>query len=95
MQISLNTYMSIDKQGYFCYIKFMSYSLHHTKGALMLSTDDRQQVLAWSGRQPGKQASMALIIESDFDDIESLVEKSGTGMRDQDCQPGPRKPTWH
>jgi len=73
--------MSIDKQGYFCYIRFMRYSLHHTKEALMLSTDDRQQVLAWSEQQPGKQASMALIIESDFDDIESLVERSGTGIR--------------
>jgi len=87
--------MSIDKQGYFCYIRFMRYTLHHLKETLMLSTEDRQQVPAWSERQPGKHASMVSIIESDFDDIESLVEKSGTGMRDQDCQPGPRKPTWH
>jgi hypothetical protein len=73
----------------------MCYTLHHSKETLMLSTEDRQQVPAWSERQSGKYASMVSFIESDFDDIESLVEKSGTGLRDQDCQPGLEKPTWH
>jgi hypothetical protein len=87
--------MSIDKQGYFCYISFMCYTLHHSKETLMLSTEDRPQVPSWSERQPGKRAGTVSIIEPDFDDIESRVEKSGTGLRDQDCQPGLRKPTWH
>lgn len=73
--------MAIDKQGYFCYLRCMCYSLQHPKGTLLLATEDRQQVLAWSERHPGKHASMASVIESDFDDMESLVEKSGTGIR--------------
>ena len=75
--------MAIDKQGYFCYINFTRYPLHHLKGTLMMSTKDehRQQVLAWIERLLKKHASMAFIFESVFDDIESLVEKSGTGMR--------------
>ena len=47
----------------------------------MLSTDDRQQALACSERQQGKHASTVSIIESGFADIESLVEKDGTGIR--------------
>lgn len=43
--------------------------------------EDRQQALAWSERQLGKHSSMAFIIETEFDVTESLVEKSGTGMR--------------
>ncbi len=63
----------------------------------MLSTEDRQQVLVWSEQQPGKHTSMAFIIEWDFDEIESLIEKTGTGMRaeEENYQPGVRKPTWH
>ena len=47
----------------------------------MLSMEDNQQVLAWSERQQGKHISMASIVESSFDDGESLVERSGTGIR--------------
>ena len=47
----------------------------------MPSTEDRQQVLAWSERQQGKHASMVSIMESSFDDIENLIEGSGTGIR--------------
>ena len=48
-----------------------------------MSTKDehRRQVLAWIERLLDKHANMAFIFESVFDDIESLVEKSGTGMR--------------
>jgi hypothetical protein len=59
----------------------MRYTLHHSKGTLTLSAEDRQQALAWSERQLGKHASTAFNIETEFDDNESLVEKSGTGMR--------------
>ena len=76
----------------------------------MLSTDDGQQVLERSERQAGEQTSMAFIIELEFDDIESLVERSGSGicteekigfrpiqgmLAGQDYQSGVRKPTWH
>lgn len=49
----------------------------------MMSTKDehRQQVLAWIAQLLKKHASMAFIFESVFDDIESLVEESGTGKR--------------
>jgi hypothetical protein len=59
----------------------MCYTLQYSKGTLTLSTEDRQQALAWSERQLGKHSSMAFIIETEFDVTESLVEKSGTGMR--------------
>lgn len=81
MQIRLNTFMAIDKQGYLCYINFMPYPLHHSTKTLMPSTEDRQQTLAWSERRPSQHANKALGIETEFYDIESLVEKSGTGMR--------------
>ena len=58
----------------------MGYSLHHSKGTLMLSTEDMQQVLERCERPPGKQAGMALIIESDFDDNENQIERTGTGL---------------
>jgi hypothetical protein len=88
----------------------MCYTLHYSEKTLMLSTDDRQQVLGWSERQAGEHTSMAFIIELDFDDLESLVERSGTGicaeekigckpiqgmLAGQDYQSGVRKPTWH
>jgi len=47
----------------------------------MPSTEDRQQTPAWSERRPGQHANNVFRIELDFRDIESLVEKSGTGMR--------------
>ena len=47
----------------------------------MLSTEDGQQDPAWSERQLGNHANTASVIESDFDDNESLVERSGTGIR--------------
>jgi len=88
----------------------MCYTLHLSEKALMLSTDDGQQVLERSERQAGEQTSMAFIIELEFDDIESLVERSGSAicteekigcrpiqgmLASQDYQSGVRKPTWH
>ncbi len=48
-----------------------------------MSTKDehRRQVLAWIERLLDKHANMAFIFESVFDDIESLVGNSITGMR--------------
>ena len=67
----------------------MLYLLHHSKGTLILSANDRQQVVAWSKRQLG-QAVNRSVTESDFSDIESAVERSGTGVKAnslQGCKP--------
>jgi hypothetical protein len=59
----------------------MYYLLHHSKGTLMLSADDRHQVIEWSVRQLGKGAAMVSVIESEFPDIKDRVEQSGTGIQ--------------
>lgn len=58
----------------------MFYLLHHAKGALILSADDRDQVVEWSKRQLGPQARKASVIESNHHDFENVVERSGTGL---------------
>jgi hypothetical protein len=89
----------------------MYYTLHHSKGSLILSADDRHQVLAWSERQLGKHAGLVSIIESEFDENGNLVEKTGTGISAEGkngCRPlavfsavsahnlpDVRKVTWH
>ena len=73
--------MSIDKYGYISYIHPMYYLLHHSKGTLMLSADDRRQVIEWSVRQLGRGANMVSVIESEFPDIQDQVEQSGTGLQ--------------
>jgi len=103
--------MAIDTKVYFCYIGPMYYTLHHSKGSLMLSADDRHQVLAWSERQLGNHAGMVSIIELEFDDDEFLIERTGTGLSAEGksgCRPlaaftavsahslpDVRKVTWH
>lgn len=47
----------------------------------MLSADDRLQVVEWSKRQLGNNANLSFVIESHLADTESMVEKSGTGLR--------------
>jgi len=58
----------------------MLYLLHHSKGALVLSADDREQVVKWSKRQLGHQAPKSSVIESNPDEHDDMVERSGTGM---------------
>ena len=56
----------------------------------MLSADDRHQVIEWGKRQLGNQAGLISVIESDFAEIEDLVEKDGTGIRageSKGCRP--------
>jgi hypothetical protein len=68
----------------------MYYLLHHSKGTLMLSADDRHQVIEWGKRQLGSQAGLISVIESDFAEIEALVEKDGTGIEAEEsrgCRP--------
>jgi len=59
----------------------MLYVLHHPKGALVLSADDRDQVLRWSERQLGSRAGLVSVIEGDPMDGAPSVEKDGTGIR--------------
>jgi hypothetical protein len=59
----------------------MYYLLHHSKGTLMLSADDRHQVIEWSVRQLGRGAAMVSVIKSEFPDIQDRVEQSGTGIQ--------------
>jgi hypothetical protein len=68
----------------------MFYLLHHSKGTLMLSADDRLQVIEWGKRQLGTQARLISVIESDVEEIENLVERSGTGIKTEEsrgCRP--------
>jgi hypothetical protein len=64
----------------------MYYLLHHSKGTLMLSADDRHQVIEWGKRQLGNQAGLISVIESDFAEIENLVEKDGTGIQAEETK---------
>jgi hypothetical protein len=68
----------------------MIYVLHHSKGALMLSAQDKDQVLKWTQRQLGARAGMVSISEKDFSETDGLVEKGGTGITAREaegCQP--------
>jgi hypothetical protein len=64
----------------------MLYVLHHPKGALMLTAQDRQQVLDWSKRQLGASAGLVSISERDGMDAVESVERSGTGIKAKDAE---------
>lgn len=81
MQIILNADLAIDIEGYIYYIALMLFLLHHSTGALVLSADDRNQVLLWSKRQLGRRAHLASVVELDEPTTVDWVEKSGTGIR--------------
>jgi hypothetical protein len=59
----------------------MIYALHHSKGILMLSADDREQVLKWSERQLGSRAGIVSIFEGNPTEADPLVERDGTGIK--------------
>ena len=68
----------------------MFYILHHSKGALMLSAGDREQVSKWSERQLGRRAGLVSITDGICKDAANTVEKDGTGIGmgdDIGCQP--------
>jgi len=68
----------------------MFYILHHPKGTLMISAQNKDQVRKWSQRQLGTQARLVSIFEKDNLEIDGLIEKGGTGIKavDQEtCQP--------
>lgn len=68
----------------------MYYVLHHPKGTLMLSAQDRDQVAKWCERQLGKNARLASISEREYSESDGYVEKGGTGIQalePEGCQP--------
>jgi hypothetical protein len=68
----------------------MIYILHHSKGSLLLSADDREQVMRWSERQLGRRAGIVSVTERDCMDAAHSVEKDGTGitaMEASECHP--------
>jgi len=68
----------------------MFYILHHSKGALMLSAGDRDQVFKWSERQLGKRAGLFSITEGVCKEAVNSVERDGTGIGngiDEGCHP--------
>jgi hypothetical protein len=68
----------------------MIYILHHPKGTLMMSAQDKNQVIKWSQRQLGAQARLISISEKDFSEIDGFVEREGTGITAREahgCQP--------
>lgn len=68
----------------------MYYILHHSKGTLILSASDKNQVVEWSKRQLGSLAVTASVTESEPSEFERLVERGGTGLQavsSRGCQP--------
>jgi hypothetical protein len=59
----------------------MIYVLHHSKGILMLSAEDRAQVTRWSERQLGNRAGTVFIMEGALTEEGPSVEKDGTGIK--------------
>jgi hypothetical protein len=68
----------------------MYYILHHPKGTLMLSAQDKEQVRKWSERQLGTKARLVSISEEGSSKKDGFVEKGGTGIMAREaegCQP--------
>ena len=68
----------------------MIYILHHPKGTLMMSAQDKNQVIKWSQRQLGAQARLVSISEKDILETDNFVEREGTGITAREaygCQP--------
>ena len=64
----------------------MIYTLHHSKGTLLVAAEDREQVFRWSQRQLGNHARLVSIIEGDCTDADSTVEKDGTGITAREAE---------
>jgi hypothetical protein len=68
----------------------MYYLLHHSKGTLLLSADDKHQVVEWSKRQLTNQAGPVSVIETEISAHDDMVERSGTGLKAREssgCRP--------
>jgi hypothetical protein len=64
----------------------MYFLLHHPTGTLMLEAQDLGAAISWSKRQLGQGSSRAAIVEVDQDASTDWVEKSGTGIRESNCE---------
>ncbi len=56
----------------------------------MLSARDKEQVHKWSQRQLGDRCRLASIYEKELTEMDSWVEKGGTGIEsygNEDCSP--------
>ena len=58
----------------------MIYTLHHSTGTLLISAEDREQVVQWARRQLGRRAAKASITEIARMESGECVEKDGTGI---------------
>ena len=58
----------------------MIFTLHHAKGTLMLSAEDRDQAIAWSRRQLGSRGGLVSITDHVSMDEDRSVERDGTGI---------------
>lgn len=64
----------------------MIYVLHHSKGTLLMSANDREQVVQWCERQLGSRAGFVSVIEANCMDTEHSVEKDGTGITAREAE---------
>ena len=80
MQKILNAEMAIDIKVYIYYIVRMLFLLHHSTGALVLSAEDRKQVLLWSNRQLGRRGYLASVVELEEPATADWVEKSASDI---------------
>jgi len=58
----------------------MYFLLHHSTGALVLTAEDRAQVMCWTERQLGRAARVASVLDMEETDPVRWVERSGTGI---------------
>ena len=68
----------------------MIYTLHHPKGTLIMSAQNKHQVIQWSQRQLGAQARLVSISEKDILETDNFIEREGTGIMAREaygCQP--------
>lgn len=64
----------------------MYFLLHHSTGTLLLDAQDLGTAVSWSQRQLGQASSRAAVVEVDPDPFSDWVEKSGTGIRQSNCE---------
>ena len=68
----------------------MIYTLHHSRGYLLVSAEAREQVVRWSERQLGSRARLVSVTEGNCMDAGPAVERDGTGITAREakgCRP--------
>jgi hypothetical protein len=64
----------------------MIYTLHHSRGHLLISADAREQVVRWSERQLGSRARLVSVTEGNCMDAAPSVERDGTGITAREAE---------